>query len=95
MSHSRPTIRIGPTGPDGAGNRGTASASPNLRRGEILQAGHNVQSRRQENHVEHRVTEKRLLGPEALRQTEAERKYGRAPPTERELQASLEDLPKT
>ena len=58
MSHSRPTIRIGPPGPDGAGNRGTASASPNLRRGEILQAGHNVQSRRQENHVAHRVTGK-------------------------------------
>ena len=41
--------------------------------------------------------EKRLLVLEALSQTEAERKYGRAPPTatERELQTFLEELPKT
>ena len=41
--------------------------------------------------------EKRLLVLEALSQTEAERKYGRAPPTamERELQKFLEDLLKT
>ena len=42
-------------------------------------------------------TEKRLLVLEALGQTEAERKYGRSPPTamERELQTFLEDLLKT
>ena len=40
---------------------------------------------------------KRLLVLEAPGQTEAERKYGRAPPTamERELQVFLEDLLKT
>ena len=47
---------------NGAGNRGllgppgTASASPNLRRGEILQAGQNVQSRCQENCTQHSIT---------------------------------------
>ena len=35
---------------------GTPSANPNLRRGSILQAGQNVQSRRQESHAGHRVT---------------------------------------
>ena len=41
--------------------------------------------------------EKRLLVLEALSQTEAERKYGRSPPTatEREQQTFLEDLLKT
>ena len=41
--------------------------------------------------------QKRLLVLEALGQTEAERKYGRAPPTatEREPQGFLEDLLKT
>ena len=41
--------------------------------------------------------EKRLLALEALGQTEAEREYGRAPPTamERELQGFLENLLKT
>ena len=41
--------------------------------------------------------EKRFFVLEALGQTEAERKYGRAPPTamERELQTFLEDLLKT
>ena len=41
--------------------------------------------------------EKRLLVLEALCQTEAERKYGRAPPTavERELHVFMEDLMKT
>ena len=41
--------------------------------------------------------EKRLLVLEALGQTEAERKYGRAPLTamEQELQVFLEDLLKT
>ena len=43
----------------------------------------------------YKATVHRVL--EALGQTEAERKYGRAPPTamERELQVFLEDLPKT
>ena len=41
--------------------------------------------------------EKRLLILEALGQTEAERKYGRGPPTamERDPQTFLEDLLKT
>ena len=33
------------------GPSGTASTSPNLRRGEILQNGQNVQNRREENHA--------------------------------------------
>ena len=76
---------------------GTPSAKPNLRRGPILQAGQDVQSRRQENHAEHRVTRERLLVLEALGQTEAERKYERAPPTamQRGLQTFLEVLLKT
>ena len=45
------------TGPvDLLGPSGTPSVKPNLRRGPILQAGQDVQSRRQENHAEHRVT---------------------------------------
>ena len=56
------------------------SPTQNMRRGAILQAGQNVQSRHQENHAEHRVPEKRLLVLEASSQLEAERKYGRFPP---------------
>ena len=77
------------------GSTGTLSAEPNLRRGPILQAGQNVRSGHQENHAEHRVArETILLVLEALGRTEAERKYGRAPPTimEREPQGFLEDL---
>ena len=80
------------------GSTGTPSAEPNLRRGSILQTGQNVQSRRQENRTLNIVSPERgLLVLEALGQTEAERKYGRAPPTavKRELQVFLEDLLKT
>ena len=67
------------------------------KRSDSAEAPQDVQSRRRENHAEHRVTEKRLLVLEALGQTEAERKYGRAPPTamERKLQTFLEHLLKT
>ena len=77
---------------------GTALSNADLRRGTLLQAGQNVQSRHQEKVTLNIVSpEKRLLVLEALSQSESERKYGRAPPTamERELQAFLEDLLKT
>ena len=41
------------------GSSGHPSTKPNLRRGSILQAGQGVQSRRQDNHTEHRVKKKK------------------------------------
>ena len=49
-------ITNGPGNSELLGSTGTSLASRNMRRGAILQAGQNIQSRRQENHVEHRVT---------------------------------------
>ena len=75
------------------GLTGTALTNVDLRRGAILQARQNVQSRHQENHAEHRDSGEGLLVLKALGPTEAERKYGRA--MERELQTFLEDLLQT
>ena len=73
------------------------SAEPSLRRGSMLQAGQKYKADIKRITLNIVSPENRLLVLEALGQTEAERKYGRAPPTamERELQVFLEDLLKT
>ena len=52
---------------DVLGQTGTSSAEPNRRRGSILQAGQNVQSGHQENHIEHRVARETVARSQSTR----------------------------